>query len=663
MPDDDYPVFQVPNNCDQSSNPRSGEPFEISSPLRTDTTGGSTNENGRTDSSLDFESDSDDYFNSHLYDENNISEGGQSDDSISDNSDSNTVEETELRRTTRPSKLPKRLDDYVLDGKYRYGIDKVVNYSYLDADSLCFATSLNKTVEPKSYKEACTDSNWINAMNDEMEALNRNQTWIVTDLPKGRKPIGCKWVYKIKYKSNGDVDRYKARLVAKGYNQKEGIDFDETFAPVAKLVTVRCLISIAVNFDWTLYQLDINNAFLYGVIEEEVYMTLPPGHYTDNDKRVCKLVKSLYGLKQAPRKWNEKLTSFLIEFGFIQSKNDYSLYTYNKKDCFIALLVYVDDIILTGNSEIEISKVKEFLKSKFRIKDLGVLKFFLGIEIVKCKSGVCLCQRKYVLELLHEYGMIGCKPALTPFDLTTTVSNKGIDGKDCVLKDFTGYQKLIGKLIYLTITRPDISFAIQTLSQFMHSPRKSHVKLAMSVLRYLKQCPGKGITLVKCAELKLIGYVDVDWGKCPSTRRSVTGFCIFLGNSLISWKSKKQPTVSRSSTESEYRALAIVSCEIMWIIKVLRDLQINVKRPVDVLVDNQSAIQLSLNPVFHERTKHIEIDVHFVRDRVSDGTIKVVKTHTNEQVADVFTKSLGAQKHEYFCDGLKMFDPFQSNRS
>ena len=191
---------------------------------------------------------------------------------------------------------------------------------------------------------------------------------------------------------------------------------------------------------------------LYGELTENVCMVLPKGYHVENDKRVCKLVKSLYGLKQAPRKWNEKLTSFLIEFGFVQSKNDYSLYTYNKYNSFVALLVYVDDIILTGNSTEEIDKVKVFLNSKFRIKDLRILKFFLEIEIVTTKTGVCLCQRKYVLELLHEYGMIGCKPSHTPLDLFTVISDKGVDDNDCLLTDFTGYKKLVGKLIYLTLT-------------------------------------------------------------------------------------------------------------------------------------------------------------------------------------------------------------------
>ena len=319
-------------------------------------------------------SDDDDLY--HPYNENLILKGGHKYNepesigesvvgpSVTSDSEPNTT----LRRSTRVSKLPKALDGFVLNAKCKYSVDKVVNYSYLDSESFCFVSKLNKTIEPRNYSEACNDINWITAMNDEMEALYRNQTWILTDLPKGRKPIGCKWVHKIKYKSNGDVDRYKARLVAKGYSQKEGIDFDETFSPVAKLVTVRCVITLATNMNWNLHQLDVNNAFLYGTIDEDVYMTLPPGYFSPNDTKVCKLVKSLYGLKQAPRKWNEKLTSFLIEFGFVQSKNDYSLYTFKKENIFITLLVYVDDIILTGNSESEIENVKQFLKSKFRIK-------------------------------------------------------------------------------------------------------------------------------------------------------------------------------------------------------------------------------------------------------------------------------------------------------
>ncbi|KAL4558053.1 hypothetical protein LXL04_036249 [Taraxacum kok-saghyz] len=562
-------------------------------------------------------------FNDNLLHFNNADSDGSHERTSGPSPSSGSRTSSGLRRSSRETRIPKSLEDYVLDPKLKYNVNFVVSYAHLDSDSFCFAADLNKTIEPKTFQEACTDSHWINAMNEEMEALYRNQTWILTDLPEGRKPIGCKWVFKIKYKQTGEIDRYKAHLVAKGYSQKEGIDFDETFSHVAKMTTVRCLISLDINFGWNLYQLDVNNAFLYDTLEEEVYMSLPLGCFSKGDNKVCKLVKPLYGLKQAPR-----------------------------------------------NSIDEIDRVKSFLNSKFKIKDLGILIFFLGIETVKTKTGVCLCQRKYTLELLHEYGLIGCKPSYTPLDLYTVINDQGIDENDEIrgvnepsrarippssARARLSCCRLELELGSFKVWYPSSSSArekckkleLDSARLFMHSPMKSHVRLAMRVLRYLKLNPGKGISIIKSQNMKLTGHVDADWAKCLSTRRSVTGYCLFLGDSLISWKSKKQPTVSRSSTESEYRALAIVTTEIMWVMKLLWDLNVKCEPPISVLVDNKSAIQLALNPVFHERTKHIEVDVHFVRDRVSDGTIKVVKTDTTEQIADIFTKSLGRAQHEY----------------
>lgn len=567
---------------------------------------------------------------------------------------------TSVRKSSRDTRFPRKYDDYIVEGKYKYGVEKVVNYSKLSSINKCFVSNLNKITEPSSFVEANSDPNWVNAMNEEMEALLLNKTWVLCDLPKGRKPIGCRWVYKVKYKSTGEVERFKARLVAKGYNQKEGVDYEETFSPVAKLVTVRILLCIAVNNNWPLFQLDINNAFLYGTLDADVYMSLPPGYYTDNKTKVCKLVKSLYGLKQAPRKWNEKLTSCLLNFGFVQSLSDYSLYVKQKGNSFVALLVYVDDIILTGNDLKELNFVKEFVKSQFRIKDLGMLKYFLGIEILSVGNGICMSQRKYCLELLFEFGMLGCKPLTTPIDANTVVNLNGISAEDHLLTNVTVYQKLVGKLIYLTITRPDISFSVHTLSQFMHSPRISHFKLALRLLRYLKLNPGKGVFISKGDSLNLKAYVDADWGKCLSSRRSVTGYCIFLGNSLISWKSKKQDTVSKSSTESEYRALGVVTSEVLWIIKLLTDFGFKNVIPGEIFCDNDSAIKLALNPVFHERTKHLEIDLHFVRDRITRGLVKVLKINSLEQKADIFTKSLLAKRHNYLCSLLNLIDPFQS---
>ncbi|GJT33006.1 ribonuclease H-like domain-containing protein [Tanacetum coccineum] len=411
--------------------------------------------------------------------------------------------------------MPSSLNDFIVEGKVKYGIERVVNYANLKHDNYFFVYALNKSVEPTCYEEAILDSNWIEAMNSEIEALNENHTWIITDLPPGRKAIRNKWIYKIKYKSSSDIDIYKARLVVKGCSKKEGVDFDETFSPVVKMSTVRCLIALSVINSWPLFQLDVNNAFLYGDIDDDIYMTIPKGFASkDNNNKVCKLVKSLYGLKQAPRKWNEKLVTILKENDFVQSVNDHSLFIKSKDNKFIAFLVYVDDIVVTGNCIDEIDKFKVFLKSKFKIKDLGPLKYFLGIEVIKTEKDLCLTQRKYCLELLKEYDLLGCKHVSTPMEPNSVLPY--VPTKDDPLLDnITGYQKLLGKLIYLTHTRPDIAYSVHSLAQYMHTPLKSHLNLALNVLRYLKGAPGKGIRY-KYYDCKnnLTGYSDADWAKC-----------------------------------------------------------------------------------------------------------------------------------------------------
>nr|KAJ0213000.1 hypothetical protein LSAT_V11C400157850 [Lactuca sativa] len=388
----------------------------------------------------------------------------------------NSLEGDQSIRTTRSGRtvhLPAKFSDYIVEGKHKFGIEKTVNYSLLDNENLCFVSNLNKTVEPKTYSEAALDTNWIKTMNDEMEALYRNNTWEITDLPKGRKPIGCRWIYKIKYKSNGEIERFKARLVAKGYSQREGIDYEETFSPVAKMVSVRVVLSLAVHCSWPLFQLDVNNAFLYGDLSEDVYMSQPEGYHSK------------------------------------------------------------DDIIITGNSNAELENVKNFLKSQFFIKDLGELKYFLGIEVIKTDKGVCLNQRKYCLELLHEFGMLAYKPVKTPLETNLVLKRElDLDKSDCVV-NITEFQKLIGKLIYLTMTRPDISYAVHILSQYTHKPQKSHLKVAFRLLRYLKNCPGKGVHITKDNSLNITAYVDADWAKCLFGRRSVTGFLVYFGNSLV----------------------------------------------------------------------------------------------------------------------------------
>ncbi|XP_042988864.1 uncharacterized mitochondrial protein AtMg00810-like [Carya illinoinensis] len=363
---------------------------------------------------------------------------------------------------------------------------------------------------------------------------------------------------------------------------------------------------------------------------------------------VCKLHKSLYGLKQASRQWHSKFSESLISIGFQHSKSDYSLFTRNTKEGFIALLVYVDDIIIGSSNIKAINQVKAYLHSQFRIKDLGTLKFFLGIEIARSTAGVHLCQRKYSLEILDSAGLLGCKPANTPIELNHKLSHSPSD----LLKDPTSYRMLIGRLIYLTITRPDISYAVSILSQFMDRLSEIHMQAAHRVLRYVKGSIGQGILLPSQSDLHIKAYSDSDWAACPETRKSVTGFCVFLGNSLVSWKSKKQATISRSSAEAEYRALAQTSCELIWVISLLKDFGITHTKPAILYCDNQSALHITKNLVFHERTKHIELDCHFVREKVLAKVIHPVHISSKFQLADIFTKALGSAPFKFLLSKM-----------
>jgi hypothetical protein len=549
------------------------------------------------------------------------------------------------RVSTRSTRPPVYLQDYHcstlssctnhVSRNIAYPLSSVLSYNNCSPDYKLFCCSISSTVEPKSYTQASKYDCWKKAMDAEIAALEVNKTWTVVDLPCGKVPVGCKWVYKIKYHANGTIERYKARLVAKGYTQMEGVDYFDTFSPVAKMTTVRTLLAVAAVKGWHLEQLDVNNAFLHGDLNEEVYMSLPPGYDTSSSK-VCKLNKSLYGLKQASRQWYFKLSSALLSLGYKTSQADPSLYVKSHGSSFTALLVYVDDIVLAGTSMEEIKSVKLFLDQQFKIKDLGQLRFFLGLEIARSSSGIFLNQRKYTLELLEDTGFLGSKPAVVPFDPHTKLSTT--DGVP--FDDPSEYRRLIGRLLYLTHTRPDISFSVQHLSQYVSTPLVPHYQAATRILRYLKSCPAKGVFFSSQSSLQLHGFADSDWACCPNTRRSITGYCVLLGNSLISWKSKKQNTVSRSSTEAEYRALASLTCEIQWLQYLFQDLHVIFPQSASVYCDNKSAIYLAQNPTFHERSKHIELDCHLIREKLQSKLIQLLSVPSTSQLADVFTKPL-----------------------
>ncbi|CAN1192604.1 Retrovirus-related Pol polyprotein from transposon TNT 1-94 [Linum perenne] len=557
-----------------------------------------------------------------------------------------------LRRSNRISKPPSYLKDYhcallstghPIHDNALFPLHHYISYHNLSPSQQHFSLSISVEPEPQTYWEAVRSENWKQAMNDELQALVSNGTWVITELPAGKRAIGCKWVYRVKYKADGSVERYKARLVAKGYTQVYGVDFTDTFSPVAKINSVKTLLAVAAVKQWHMHQMDVSNAFLHGDLEEEVYMELPQGvkeEVNGNGKQVCKLLKSLYGLKQASRRWFVKLTTALKSEGFHQSNSDHSLFIYTTDRDMIVLLVYVDDIILAGSNEGLIEKIKSRLHTHFKIKDLGKLKYFLGLEVARSREGINVCQRKYCLELIEESGMLHKKPSKIPCDYKLKL--RADEGQE--ITDIQLYRQLVGKLHYLTITRPDISYAVQQLAQFQAKPTDIHLEAAYKVIRYLKMAPGQGLFFSADSSLQLVGYSDSDWASCPDSRRSTSGYCLFLGTSLISWKTKKQSTVSRSSSEAEYRALAHLCCEVQWLTSLLLDLGVSQSEPTQLFCDNQSAIHIAQNPVFHERTKHIEIDCHVVRERLLSGLVRLNYVPTEIQLADLFTKGLPAAR-------------------
>lgn len=412
---------------------------------------------------------------------------------------------------------------------------------------------------------------------------------------------------KIKYNSDGSVERLKARLVVFGNHQIAGIDYNETFAPVAKMVTVRAFLAIAVSKNWELHQMDVHNAFLHGDLNEEVYMKLPPGFGSTQPNMVCRLQKSLYGLKQAPRCWFAKLVTALKVYGFLQSYADYSLFTFTKGVIQLNVLVYVDDLIISGNNSAALAIFKKYLSTRFHMKDLGVLKYFLGIEVARSPTGIFLCQRKYSLDIISATGLLGAKPASFPIEQNHRLAHASGNS----LPNPEPYRRLVGRLFYLTVTRPDLAYSVHILSQFLQAPKNEHWEAALRVVRYLKGSPGQGILLRADSPLSLTGWCDSDWAACPLTRRSLTGWLVFLGHSPISWKTKKQQTVARSSAEAEYRSMASITCELKWLKGLLLSLGIQHSASIRIHCDSQSAIHIARNPVFHERTKHIESRLSF----------------------------------------------------
>ncbi|XP_019091083.1 PREDICTED: uncharacterized protein LOC109128696 [Camelina sativa] len=403
------------------------------------------------------------------------------------------------------------------------------------------------------------------------------------------------------------------------------------------MTTVRALLRLVAANNWEVHQMDVHNAFLHGDLRKEVYIKLPQGFTFSSPNKLPRLHKALYGLRQALRCWYEKLSTALAKAGFVQSYSDYSLFTYTRGSVEIRVLVYVDDLVVCGNDSEAIHKFKKYLGECFHMKDLGKLKYFLGIEIARNKEGFMLTQRKYALDIVSETGLLGSRPAATPMEQNHHLAS----GTSPFIPEPASYRRLVGRLIYLANTRPDLSYSVHILSQFMQKLRERHMDAALCVVLYLKGTAGQGILLSSRSNLQLSVYCDADWGMCPLSRRSLTAYVALLGGSPISWKTKKQKVVSQSSCEAEYRAMSIATREIMWLRQLLKDLGFQPNGPSRLICDIKSALYIATNPVFHERTKHIEIDCHRVRDSINSGVLTTAHIGTKEQLADLLTKALG----------------------
>ncbi|PKU67898.1 Retrovirus-related Pol polyprotein from transposon TNT 1-94 [Dendrobium catenatum] len=490
--------------------------------------------------------------------------------------------------------------------------------------------------QPTSYSQAVKYEPWRWAMSSEFDALQTQGTWTLVPPSPEYNVLDCKWLYRTKFNPYGSVARYKARLVAQGFNQEFGLYYFDTFSPVAKFPTIRILFDIAVNNSWPILQLDVSNAFLNGILQETVYMKQPQGFIDAQlPTYVCCLKKALYGLKQAPRKWFDTFTKFLSEFGFKKSLADPSLFIYTKDTSRLYLLIYVDDILLTGNDSSITSILVHHMQRKFKLSNLAPVSNFLGIQVQKHLSGLHLSQTAYAMSLLERSGMQNCKPvqSLLPTKLPSVTATSPLYSNP------EQYRRLVGALQYLTITRPDISFAVNLLCQQMHQPYDIHFQLLKRVLRYIRGTLSLGLPITS-SSLKLHAYSDSDWATDPATRRSISGHCAFLGSTLISWCVKKQTTVARSSTEAEYRSLALATAEVLWLRQLLRDFSITTTQPTELYCDNSSALALAQNPVFHSRTKHIDIDFHFIRDCIAQGKLTVHHLASEDKPVDLFTKAL-----------------------
>ena len=509
---------------------------------------------------------------------------------------------------------------------------------------------------PHSHMEAMKSperAKWSKSEKSEIDSLMENKTWILVPRPKDRKVVKNRWVYAIKHDG-----RYKARLVAKGFTQVWGQDYHETFSPVARFESVRYMFAHAALEDWEIESMDVKTAFLNGDLDEEIYMEQPEGWVVPGkEDHVCLLKKAIYGLKQASRQWNAKIHKSLLDLGFTRTYSDAGVYVYSQESgehtCVIVL--YVDDLLLMGNSTPFVNDVKRKLSSEYQMTDLGPVQRFLGLRIRRERSErrLFVDQSEYIQTVLERFQMSNCKEARTPLPAGAVLEkNTEISSEEFRTK----YQSIIGSIMYAMLgTRPDIAFAVTRLAKFAANPSKEHMRLAYYILRYMQGTKGYALCYDGSSNSGLIAYSDSDWAEDRDDRHSTSGFVFMMANCVVSWVSRRQPTVSLSSTEAEYKAASDCCRQMAWLRNFGEELGDNMSAPTPLCLDNQGSIFLSVNPVVDRRTKHIEIRYHYIREFYERGETEIYYVASEDQLADALTKNVPLSSIEHFRSSTGMF--------
>lgn len=496
--------------------------------------------------------------------------------------------------------------------------------------------------DPRNFKEASLSihaDEWKTAMQEELNAIEKNQTWELADLPPGRTAIGSKWVFKTKLDENGHIVQRKARLVAQGFSQKFGVDYDEVFAPVARSTTFRMLMAVAGKRNYTVKHYDIKSAFLNGELHEEIYLKQPPGYQMGT--QVYKLKKALYGLKQSAHVWNKTLHEQLTKNGCKQNESDACLYVKKNGEKVMYILIHVDDMLAATNDDEMLNKTIWEIGKKFEVKNLGGVKHFLGIDVEKSEGKFFISQPQYIDLIAEEAGLTNAKKSEYPLDPGYFKQEESQ-----LLHSNDKYRKLIGMLLYLTTnTRPDIAAAVSILSKKVEKPTFADWNELKRVVRYIMGTRDEKLKLNDGQlEQELHAYSDADWAEDRTDRKSHSGYYCALYGGTISWSCRKQDIVTQSSTEAEYVALAETCKELSWLRKIAEGFDIDMGGKLMIRTDSQSCIALIRFKRFSNRTKHIETKYHYIRDEVEKGRVELQYVNTNDNIADMMTKPLNGNK-------------------